>query len=179
MRYASLKNLFEIKGDITEIYITNKKGQKFTVLIDTEDFDKIKKHSWSATEKKKNSGVFYVRCGAGPEGKYLSIHKCILNYPSSLMCDHINRNPLDNRKSNLRLCTNQQNSFNKPPSVKNKTGVTGVHFSKQTNKWTVQMRINGKAKHYGLFSNFEEAVKRRKELEEEHHGEFKYTSQEI
>ena len=63
--------------------------------------------------------------------------------------DHINKNSLDNRIENLRILTNQQNQFN--------TNTKGYRWRKKANKWEAQIRVNGKTKYLGLFTEEEDA----------------------
>jgi hypothetical protein len=72
--------------------------------------------------------------------------------------DHINRNPSDNRISNLRDVSQIVNMCNAGISTKNKSGFKGVHWNKTHKKWTAQCKFNGKAMHLGLFDNKEEAA---------------------
>lgn len=56
----------------------------------------------------------------------IKLHRYIMNMNNSnLVVDHINRNPLDNRKSNLRICSYKENSFNKSIRVDNTSGIPG------------------------------------------------------
>jgi hypothetical protein len=71
--------------------------------------------------------------------------------------DHINRVKSDNRFSNLREATQQQNCFNVGITKRNKTGFKGVSWSKQRNKYLAHCSINGKDTHLGLFLTAEEA----------------------
>jgi len=87
--------------------------------------------------------------------------------------DHIDGNTLDNRLCNLRECTQAENSRNISKRVDNKTGVTGVNWRKQSNKWTAQIQYSKKKLNLGSFENFDDAVKARKEAEEKYFGEFK------
>ena len=92
--------------------------------------------------------------------------------------DHINHNPLDNRKSNLRICTNQENIFNSKIAKTNKSGVKGVYWDTSRNKWHAQICIDNKTKDLGRFTNIEDAIKVRKESEELYQREFKYNVEE-
>ena len=88
------------------------------------------------------------------------------------LVDHINRIKTDNRLENLRWCSNSENSVNKTISRNNTSTCTGVYFKTKLNKWTVYISINGKMKHIGLYSTFDEAVIVRKEQEAIHYKEF-------
>lgn len=86
--------------------------------------------------------------------------------------DHIDRNQLNNRKSNLRPCTQQENSRNRSLSENNKTGITGVCWDEGKLKWRVSIGIDYKSKHIGYYLNFNDAVKARLEAEAKYFGEF-------
>jgi hypothetical protein len=77
-------------------------------------------------------------------------------------CDHINHSKDDNRWINLRLVSHQDNQRNRSMRVDNKSGFTGVFLHKATNKWTAQIKIKGKSKHLGLFTELAEAITCRK-----------------
>jgi hypothetical protein len=97
----------------------------------------------------------------------------IMNCPEDMMIDHIDHNPLNNSRSNLRICTNQQNQMNSGKSKNNKSGVIGVHWNKANEKWRAQITLNNKQIHLGLFDNFEEVCKVRKEAEIKYFGDFR------
>lgn len=59
--------------------------------------------------------------------------------------DHINGNKIDNRRTNLRVCSNQENSFNKEKNSNNTSGYKGVYFDKEANKWRGAIQYNGKS----------------------------------
>mgnify|MGYP003321531520 CR=1 FL=1 len=96
-------------------------------------------------------------------------------WPSKgLVIDHINGDPFDNRIHNLRLVTIRENAMNTKLSSKNKSGVTGVSLH-GGGKWQSKITSNGKSYYLGLFSNFDDAVKARKQAEtkygfHENHG---------
>jgi hypothetical protein len=80
-----------------------------------------------------------------------------MGFPKNKQIDHIDHNRLDNRKCNLRLCTNQENSRNKGLNLNNTSGVKGVYFDKQLKKWRARITINYKSVHLGIFDDLEEA----------------------
>lgn len=81
--------------------------------------------------------------------------------------DHINRNPLDDRLSNLRLVTNEVNSWNKGLNSNNTSGAKGVYLNSR-GKYIANIHIKGKTKYLGTFSTLEEAVSVRNRAEEDH-----------
>lgn len=87
------------------------------------------------------------------------------DFDESLCIDHINGDTSDNRLSNLRLVTHQENQQNARRSKLNTSGHTGVYWNKRTNKWDASITYNYKQKHLGVFSNLEDAIKSRKAAE--------------
>jgi len=72
--------------------------------------------------------------------------------------DHIDGNGLNNRIENLRDVPSQENQKNMRMYRTNKSGVTGVYWNKATGKWQVMIGVNGKQKHLGYFTDFDEAA---------------------
>jgi hypothetical protein len=101
------------------------------------------------------------------------MHDVIMNPTDGYVVDHINGKPHDNRKNNLRICTQDKNSFNKKLYSNNKTGYKGVYFDKKSNKWMASIGVNNKSIYLGRFNTKEEAVEVRLKAEEEYFGEFR------
>ena len=86
--------------------------------------------------------------------------------------DHINRNKLDNRRQNLRICTAQENSFNKGVGKNNKSGFAGVCYKQDKHKWKAFISPSGKQIHLGYFDDIRDAIKARLQAEIEYFGEY-------
>ena len=99
---------------------------------------------------------FYIRTNPLKE----HLHRIILNPPKFFQVDHINRNTLDNRKSNLRIVTQQGNLRNQKRG-NNKTGYTGVAVGWK-GKFTAQIKVDYKKIHLGTFNTIIDAYKARK-----------------
>ena len=142
-------NEIVIYDDYAEIVLYNKDNVEITrALIDLEDVDKVSKYKWYLI----NGYVYNVKVGL--------LHRFIMNCPSDdEVIDHINHNKLDNRKDNLRICNQKQNLMNKQKTQRRNTTsqYKGVSWNKQRNKWRAQIRINGKSKHIGYYTNELEA----------------------
>lgn len=82
--------------------------------------------------------------------------------------DHINGVRTDNRICNLRSVTNQENSKNMAMKKSNKSGVTGVYWNKQAQKWRAFIMCHGKEKHLGFFEDIQEAAKVRQDALMQH-----------
>lgn len=111
-------------------------------------------------------------------GKNYRVHRIIWEMhfgeiPSGYVVDHINGNGLDNRIENLRLAKPTENQYNTRVRKDNTSGVRGVCWHKATGKWSAAIRINGRARHLGLFDDIDTAKSTRLRHEKELHGEFR------
>lgn len=95
------------------------------------------------------------------------------NFPMFLI-DHINGIRNDNRISNLREATVQENARNKTITTRNKSGFKGVSWEKRRNIWVVRINTGDKYAHIGYFDNIEEAAKAYHDASVKYHGEFAY-----
>lgn len=150
------KNTFKIEGDITYMYDVD--GNE--CMIDTEDLDRVKEFYW----RKQNYWV-YTTTG-------VTLHRFLMGNPSNMHVDHVHHNKNDNRKSQLRVCTPQQNQFNKKPKPRKYDLPTGV-YKTPYGKYRATIRTKG-VKKYKNFNTLEEAIQQRKLWEEEIMGEFRY-----
>ncbi|MEC0211857.1 HNH endonuclease [Paenibacillus ehimensis] len=142
-----MKNDYEVRGEYTAIII-NHSGKRIETLIDTDDLPNLLKYqyTWCISNQ---SGRLYVY--SNPNNKPICLHRFLMNPSSSdEYVDHINGNQLDNRKCNLRICTNSQNQQNrKGPQSNSKSGVRGVYWHKGKRKWRAQLQLNKKKRLFG------------------------------
>ena len=92
--------------------------------------------------------------------------------PKGLVVDHINGNTLDNRRSNLRVCTQSQNLMNSKKPSNNKSGFKGISWHKSSKSWQVYITANKKRIIGGYFKCRLLASLKREELTRKHHGRF-------
>lgn len=151
-------NYYEIESDIVKLfYYDQANSNEVFFIIDKEDLCKVSKYYWTLN----CNGYAHTRTG----GKTIFLHNLILDFDSSKnTTDHINRVRTDNRKSNLRRVSFSSNGYNKSIQSNNTSTVTGVDQSK--GRW--RARIQYKNISYSKnFDTKEEAIKQRKEWEEE------------
>ena len=113
-------------------------------------------------EELKNKKIFLKKIKTG---KQTLLHRYILKPQQGEIIDHIDRNPLNNTRQNLRIATFQLNSLNRNMQKNNTSGVVGVSYAKDRNKWTSQIKVNNKTISLGHFLKKEDAIKVRKEAE--------------
>jgi RNA-binding protein YhbY len=164
-------NKYIINNKYVEMIIESKIHGVIKVKIDQEDLEKCSKLTWHYA-KNKDSKYIQTRI----KGKMVKLHRYIMNInDSNLLVDHINRDTLDNRKMNLRICDYQENSFNKSIRSDNSSGFVGVDYNKSTNQWRSKIRYNGIDIHLGYFKDINEALINRVLAEEYLFKEFKPT----
>lgn len=116
-----------------------------TTLLDYDDFIKFGKLKWSAT-KKPGKNIYYAKRGVRQRDgriKTIILHREIMKAPRHMTVDHINHDTLDNRKSNLRVCTKAQNCLNRMGAQRNSiSGVRGVWWHK--NGWVARITYRKK-----------------------------------
>lgn len=156
------KNEIIIYENYAEIVLYNKLNvEKARTIIDLEDIDKVKDYKWNLGSHGYAYNTLLGKC----------VHNIILNTSKDKMFDHINRNKLDNRKSNLRVSNSSENSSNISIGTNNTSGIIGVTWDKNNNKWVANLQ-NNKNKYFKRFNKLHDAVKYRLLLEKEYFGEF-------
>lgn len=132
--------------------------------IDYEDFSTIKPFCWLSDK------VGYLI--AQKNHKQMKMHRLIMKPPENMVIDHIDGNPANNRRNNLRICTQQQNMMNARYKHNKSCNVQGVTWDKRRNKWMAQISLNRKHYFLGRYDLIEEAIKARKKAEIELFGEY-------
>ncbi len=134
-------------------------------LVDDEDFEWLNRWKWCMS---KNNGYAIHDINTKKLKERIRMHRLILDTPQGMLTDHINGDKLDNRRSNLRICTMKENTRNRRMSKKNTSGYKGVRWHKRNKKWMVVI----KEKHIGQFNNKIDAAKVYNQKAKELFGEF-------
>ena len=121
-----------------EIILSGKKANGKSVIVDDDDYKKYNHLVWHLSDT-----GYVVRRN---NGETTRLHRLIMNCPEGLVVDHLNGNKLDCRKSNLRICTQAENT-------KNHHGTKGYCYDKSKKKWKVRY----KNKFCGRYETEEEA----------------------
>jgi hypothetical protein len=139
-------------------------------IVDDEDYELLNSHKWHYTIR-----GYARRHIPSPDGrgqKTIYMHRLIVNIPEGKEVDHVNRDKLDNRKSNLRICTHSENQMNVKAKSNNSSGYKGVHWSSKYKKWIATIYKNGKQIYIGNFCDAETAAHAYDSAAEKLHGDF-------
>lgn len=149
-----------------EYTIHSKRYGDISILIDNEDYERIKATGYSlAVSYDKTIKGFYIQFTKKPKNSNTRrLSRFITNCPKGLVVDHINRDTLDNRKCNLRICTQFENMQNRS---NNKTGTVGVRYYKTDDTYIAEMF----GKFLGQSKDINKAIAIRKEAEREYFKE--------
>lgn len=134
------------------IPLSGKNGDGKFAIVDDEDFDIVSRISWYM-----NKYGYAVHTNHTPVKweKRFWMHRFIMGTPDGMVTDHINHNKLDNRKSNLRICTTRENQWN---SVQ-KAGISGFRgVSMIGKKWQARIHISKVSIYLGVYETKEEAA---------------------
>jgi hypothetical protein len=151
--------------------------QCYKTIVDDEDFEYLSQWKWCARVK-PDGRVLAVRAerikGTSDSKRNFQMHRVITKAPDGLVVDHINGNPLDNRKENLRLCTIQQNSMNRKTQLSSKfrSQYKGVGWCKIRKKYFARVYLNGKAYMAGRYDTEIEAALAYNKKALDLHGEY-------
>ena len=149
------RNKYDLGGKYGIGYDSN--GKEF--YFDLEDYDKIKDGNW------------LISRGYARWDKIL-MHQLIMDYDKDceLVIDHINRIRYDNRKENLRLVKYVENCINVSKQSNNTSGIIGVSWDKQRQRWMALIRVDRKLIKIGNYHNKEDAIKSRLQAELKYFG---------
>ena len=130
-------------------------GQNQFAIVDDNDYARLNLYQWFLS--KTGYAVGFV---PGSDGRFqlVYMHRFILNAGPDQLVDHINGQPLDNRRQNLRLVTPQQNGQNKRLSPLSCTGLKGVGWHKRRHKYHARIQLQGIRYHLGFFDDAETAA---------------------
>lgn len=129
-------------------------------IVDAEDAVGLLGYSWQAAPG-RSERTFHARraetVGGGSQQRqrYIYMHRQILNAPKGVIVDHIDRDGLNNRKANLRFCSVEQNTWNRPKRLSNTSGYIGVYRNKDCLGWIACQR----GKYLGMYPSPEEAAR--------------------
>ncbi len=160
-----MKNEHEVRGAVTALIIRRRDGTTMEALIDSDQIEKVGRYRWGVMRGKH--GAFYVIANLPHKdgcGGQILLHRLVMDAATGALVDHIDHNPLNNTRANLRLASNGQNMQNLTRATKRSaSGVLNVYWYKAYQKWEAGITVNHKRVKLGYFKDIrdaEAAVKR-------------------
>jgi hypothetical protein len=142
-------------------------GKGLFATVDAADYEKVSQYHWYAT----NNGGKNVYAATTLNGKTVHMHRMLMRPRKGYVVDHIDGNGLNNRRCNLRVCTQAQNMANRSPRGGSSQYV-GVY--RYRDRWAASVTCQGKCYYVGIFDDEIEAAKARDRKAYELHGEYAY-----
>jgi hypothetical protein len=139
------------------------------VVVDLDDYYRLSKYRWYATVSRN---TFYA--ARKRRGKRIFMHREIMRPGDDMVVDHIDRDGLNNCRSNLRLCTVGENCRNAVGNAGAMSKYKGVGWHKRIKKWTATIQADKKSYHIGYFSDEIDAAKAYDRRARKLHREFAY-----
>lgn len=131
------------------------------MLVDDEDYELMSRLSWRA--QKDSSGNWRPFATVRPQ-------RLLVDAP---LIDHVNCDPFDNRKINLRAASKRQNAWNRPPDRRNVTGFKGVYPNKQLpGTYEARIQVDHKRIYLGHFHDPSDAARAYDKAASQYYGEF-------
>jgi hypothetical protein len=144
------------------------------VAVDVEDQHLLARSPWHRDSHGYLAGSRVVG------STRLKLHRLIAGAQRGEMVDHINGDILDNRRCNLRVCSNRQNQQNRRFQMKNETGYKGVVFDRRSAGYArpfyARITVDGKMRHVGSYTTAEEAARAYDRAALQHFGTFAATN---
>jgi hypothetical protein len=140
-----------------------------TVIVDDADYERVAAQRWYVMcPRHISDDLSYA--AAKINGRRVLMHRFLCDAADGIVIDHINRNGLDNRRSNLRPCTRAENLRNRKRGKNNTSGFKGVY--QERGRWRAQINIGGRRFHLGSYKSAELAHSAYVTAAQQLHGEF-------
>lgn len=154
------KRSYRLVGD--DLYIVMKGGVE--TVVDADDWDKVSGVGWCLNP--------YGYAVGRVDGKLVSLHSHLFGRVAGRQTDHVDRDKLNNRRTNLRTATKTENQRNRGPHRNSPSGFKGVF--RHADRWRARISIEGRSFNLGCFSDSVEAAKAYDRAALEHFGDFAY-----
>lgn len=144
------------------------------MLVDATDYERIGAVQWSAGRNPDDEARYAIRTVYIPRRRTEYAHRIIMGLPPGRtpQVDHINRDTLDNRRANLRICNRDRNVHNTGLRVDNTSGFKGVSWHLNKTQWQVRITDHGRRHSLGYFNDPIEAAHAYDTAAIRLHGEF-------
>ena len=137
-------------------FIIRRKDISVEVQVSPEDLHLVFRYAWHII----TTGYVSAKTNKSPR-KTLLLHRLIMKCPDGLVVDHIDRDPLNNLRENLRICTTSDNNYNQSKQTDTSSAYRGVCWDTNSGKWLARIKLTGDMKqlHIGSFDTEVAAAK--------------------
>ena len=155
------RNEYEVRGDDSVLFLRRRDGSVLETIISTSDLSKILSVPvrWHAYRDSR-SGALYVAAsryvGGGRKrarNEHFVLARVLMDAPEGSEVDHIDRNPLNNRRDNLRVVSHAVNMRNKSMYRNNTSGYVGVGWNRKSGRWQAYFKKDGRQVYVGMFDD--------------------------
>jgi hypothetical protein len=159
---------FSRGSSVASLILFDKNSVPFAYTIDTADMDKVSAHQWAIMKRKNGQHYAFRKQG----NKTIYLHRHITDAPTGSHVDHRDRSVFNMTRSNLRITDRAGNNQNRGKQRNNKSGYSGVFWSKKASRFIATIGVNGKLKYLGSYTDGMKAAIARDLAALELHGEF-------
>jgi hypothetical protein len=145
-------------------------GKIHECLVDDQDYESLSRFNWFLGTTGYAHRNSWERINGVGKNHIVKMHRVIIQAPARQIVDHIDGNPLNNQRGNLRLATPTQNNMNQAVRRDNHSGARGI--SRDRKWWRARIMVAGKERLLGRFLTMEAAVVARDTAERETFGEY-------
>ena len=132
--------------------------QNKCALVDDDMYEYLNQWKWHYSCGRATRTIWFGHGHRNRKAKIIHMHRLVNNTLEGFETDHIDRNPLNNQKSNLRTVTHSKNLHNRPKQKNNVSGYKNIYWDTQTKKWRVQIQIENRVVSLGRFYNIQDAI---------------------
>lgn len=125
-------------------------------IVDVDDLDSLRPYNWRKLTTSSGHRYAHRLIYEGERRATVLMHRVIMAPPEGMVVDHINGDGLDNRRANLRVCTQKENMRNQRMHRINQVGHKGVYL--EDGRFRAQIKHEGRNIHLGLFDTANEAA---------------------
>ena len=141
--------------------------QGYVAIVDDGDYEELMQYKWHAHKVTRSIVAERTECG-----KKIMIHRHIMQAPPGMVVDHANHDTLDNRRSNLRVCSSRENQRNRRKVSGCSSEFKGVCWNKLRKRWQVRIQADDRRIALGNYENERDAARVYNIAAVEYFGEF-------
>lgn len=141
-------------------------------LVDADDYERLAQFNWYAVKHRHGFKAARSAWLGDRKRKMVLMHRAVMDASDDQQIDHIDRDPLNNRRTNLRVATRAENARNTNSRRGSTSTYLGVSWETRRAKWIARIAVRGVGRHLGYFADEIEAARAYDASAKVHHGQF-------